>query len=93
MEQFDAIIIGAGPAGMMAAIRAAERGRKILLLDRNNFPGRKLLISGKGRCNLTNACDIKEFIEKFSQSRDFLRNAFATLERKMIPMHRDFVFS
>jgi len=51
---YDAIVIGAGPAGMMAAIRAAERGRKVLLAERNESPGRKLLISGKGRCNLTN---------------------------------------
>ncbi|MFC1624642.1 FAD-dependent oxidoreductase, partial [Candidatus Omnitrophota bacterium] len=77
MERFDAIIIGAGPAGMMTAIRAAERKRKILLIERNNTPAKKLLISGKGRCNLTNSCDIEEFLEKFSESRDFLRNAFA----------------
>ena len=77
MEQFDAIIIGAGPAGMMAAIRAGERSRKILLVERNDTPGKKLLISGKGRCNLTNSCDIEDFLGKFSQSRDFLRNVFA----------------
>ena len=77
MERFDTIIIGAGPAGMMAAIRAAERKRRILLVERNNTPGRKLLISGKGRCNLTNVCDIEAFLEKFSESRDFLRNVFA----------------
>ncbi|MBL7131845.1 MAG: NAD(P)/FAD-dependent oxidoreductase [Candidatus Omnitrophica bacterium] len=77
MERFDAIIIGAGPAGMMAAIRAAERNKNILLIERNSAPGKKLLISGKGRCNLTNSCDIADFLGKFSQSRDFLRNAFA----------------
>ena len=77
MEQFNAIIIGAGPAGMMAAIRAAERDRKILLVERNDLPGKKLLISGKGRCNLTNSCDIEDFLGKFSESRNFLRNAFA----------------
>jgi predicted Rossmann fold flavoprotein len=77
MEQFDAIIIGAGPAGMMAAIRAAERNRNVLLVERNDIPGKKLLISGKGRCNLTNSCDIEDFLEKFSLSRDFLRNSFA----------------
>lgn len=76
MERFDAIIIGAGPAGMMAAIRAAERDKKILLIERNNVPGRKLLISGKGRCNLTNSCEIEDFLGKFSESRHFLRNAF-----------------
>jgi predicted Rossmann fold flavoprotein len=77
MQEFDAIIIGAGPAGMMAAIRAAERKKKVLLVERNNTPGRKLLISGKGRCNLTNSRDIGEFLGKFSESRNFLRNAFA----------------
>ncbi|MBL7084572.1 MAG: NAD(P)/FAD-dependent oxidoreductase [Candidatus Omnitrophica bacterium] len=77
MEQFDAIIIGAGPAGMMATIRAAERKRKVLLIERNDTPGKKLLISGKGRCNLTNSCDIEDFLEKFSESRNFLRNTFA----------------
>ena len=77
MKQFDVIIIGAGPAGMMASIRAAERNRKVLLLERNDGPGIKLLISGKGRCNLTNSCDIEDFLGKFSQPRDFLRNAFA----------------
>ena len=77
MRQFDAIIIGAGPAGMMAAIRAQERDRKVLLVDQNPTPGAKLLISGKGRCNLTNSSDIADFLEKFSSSRDFLRNAFA----------------
>ncbi|MCK4462871.1 MAG: aminoacetone oxidase family FAD-binding enzyme, partial [Candidatus Omnitrophica bacterium] len=77
MKEFDAIIIGAGPAGMMAAIRAAERNRNILLVEQNDILGRKLLISGKGRCNLTNSCDIEGFLEKFSPSRAFLRNAFA----------------
>ncbi len=77
MEQFDAIIIGAGPAGIMASIRAAQRNKKVLLLEQNDTPGKKLLISGKGRCNLTNSCDIEDFLKKFSQSRDFLRNAFA----------------
>jgi len=77
MEKFDAIIIGSGPAGMMAAIRAAERKRKILLLERNDAPGRKLLISGKGRCNLTNSRDIGDFLDRFSPSGIFLRNAFA----------------
>ena len=77
MEQFDVIIIGAGPAGMMAAIRAAEKNRNVLLIERNNILGKKLLISGKGRCNLTNSCDIEDFLEKFSRSRNFLRNSFA----------------
>ncbi len=77
MEQFDVIIIGAGPAGIMGAIRARERNRNVLLIERNDILGKKLLISGKGRCNLTNSCDIEDFLGKFSESRAFLRNAFA----------------
>ncbi len=77
MEKFDVIIIGAGPAGMMAAIGAAKRQRRVLLIERNTYLGKKLLITGGGRCNLTNICGINEFLEKFSASRDFLRNAFA----------------
>ena len=76
-QHYDAIVIGAGPAGMMAAIRAAERGRHVLLVERNESPGRKLLISGKGRCNLTNSGDLTSFLAEFSESRDFLRNSFA----------------
>lgn len=76
MEQYDAVIIGAGPAGMMAAIRAGQRGRRTLLIERNNTCGRKLLISGAGRCNLTNSGSINDFLSKFSSSRDFLRNVF-----------------
>lgn len=74
---YDAIIIGAGPAGMMAAIRAAGRGRKVFLLEKMPSAGRKLLLSGKSRCNLTNAGGIDKFLKKFSPSGNFLRNAFA----------------
>ena len=54
MTQFDVVIIGAGAAGLMCAIRAGQRGRKVLLLDHNNEVGAKILISGGGRCNFTN---------------------------------------
>jgi hypothetical protein len=75
---YDLIVIGAGPAGMMAAGTAASRGKKTLLLEKNSKAGEKLLISGKGRCNLTNACeDIEDFLKKFSFSGLFLRNAFS----------------
>ncbi|MCF7908261.1 MAG: NAD(P)/FAD-dependent oxidoreductase [Candidatus Omnitrophica bacterium] len=77
MEEFDVIIVGAGPSGMMAAIGAAQRKRKVLLIERNSSPGKKLLISGNSRCNLTNSCEIREFLDKFSASGNFLRNAFA----------------
>jgi len=75
--RYDAIIIGAGPAGMMAAMTAAGHGRKVLLLEKMPHAGRKLLISGKGRCNLTNAGSVDKFLKKFSDSGVFLRNTFA----------------
>ncbi|MFA5271793.1 MAG: NAD(P)/FAD-dependent oxidoreductase [Candidatus Omnitrophota bacterium] len=77
LQSYDAIVIGAGPAGMMAAICAAERHKKILLIERNNTPGAKLLITGGGRCNLTNTRESREFLNSFYSSRDFLRNSFA----------------
>lgn len=77
MNSYDVIIIGAGPAGMMAAITAAKKGRKVLLLEKMAQPGKKILISGKGRCNLTNAGSMDKFLKKFSKSGVFLRNAFA----------------
>ncbi len=53
-EIFDLAIIGAGPAGMMAAVRASECGAKVVLLEKNASPGIKLLMTGKERCNITN---------------------------------------
>jgi len=74
---YDAVIIGAGPAGMMAAIQAGKRKKRVLLLEKNDIPGRKLLMSGKGRCNVTNnAEDTDELIGNFSYSGRFLYNAF-----------------
>lgn len=64
---------------MMAAGRAAERGRDVLLLEKNDILGRKLLISGKGRCNITNAGDINEYFENFGKNGQFLRNAFSRI--------------
>lgn len=63
MRELELIVVGAGAAGMMAAISAAENGipgTKILVLERNEKPGKKIYITGKGRCNLTNACDMEE---------------------------------
>lgn len=75
------IVAGAGPAGMMAAIRAAQSGGNVILLEKNPVPGHKLLLSGKGRCNLTNACGLDPFLTHFNNGQ-FLRNAFAKLFNK-----------
>ena len=77
MKTWDSVVVGGGPSGMMAAGRAAERGRSVLLIERNRHLGSKLLISGKGRCNLTNDADRDLFIEEFGPSGRFLYNAFA----------------
>lgn len=69
-------VIGGGPAGMMAAIRAADLHQDVTLFEKNPALGRKLLLSGKGRCNLTNACDLELFLERFSGKGQFLRDAF-----------------
>ena len=61
---------------MMAGIRAAGLGQDVILLERKSSPGNKLLLSGKGRCNLTNAQDLEYFLKKFSKNGDFLRDAF-----------------
>jgi len=72
-------VVGAGPAGMMAAIRAGELGHEVILIERNPLPGKKLLLSGKGRCNLTNICDLDVFLKRFSGNGEFLRDAFKKL--------------
>ncbi len=77
MNKYDVIIIGAGPAGLIAAGRAAELGGKILILEKMRNEGRKLLITGKGRCNITNNATIGEFITHVFPNGRFLRNAFS----------------
>jgi len=54
METYDVVVIGAGGAGMMCALQAGRRGRRVVLLEHANLPGRKIRISGGGRCNFTN---------------------------------------
>jgi predicted Rossmann fold flavoprotein len=70
------IVIGGGPAGMMAAIRAGQLNGQVTLIEKNSSPGKKLLLTGKGRCNLTNACGLDAFLERFSDGGQFLRDAF-----------------
>jgi predicted Rossmann fold flavoprotein len=74
---YDVIVIGAGAAGLLAAGRAAELGGKVLLLEKMERAGRKLLITGKGRCNITNDAPESEFLKHIHPDSNFLRHAFA----------------
>ena len=75
-EKYNLAIIGAGPAGMMAALRASECGANVVLLEKNHIPGVKLLITGKERCNITNAeTDVRKFTANFGKNGKFLLTA------------------
>ncbi len=74
-EQRKVAVIGGGAAGMMAAIHAAENGARVTLIERNNVCGKKLKITGKGRCNVTNACDVKDFMQNVPTNPRFLYSA------------------
>jgi len=77
VEKIKIVVVGAGPSGMMAAIRAASLGQDITLLEKKSTLGNKLLLSGKGRCNLTNTEELQRFLKRFSdKAGDFLRDAF-----------------
>ncbi len=78
MNKYDVIVVGGGPAGLVAAGRAAELGAKVLLLEKMRQTGRKLLITGKGRCNITNDAQISEFITHVYPNGKFLRSAFSS---------------
>ena len=73
--KYDGIVIGGGPAGMFAAITAAKRGKRVLLLERNDRLGKKLLITGKGRCNVTNDCSDQEVLQNTPRNGRFLYSA------------------
>jgi predicted flavoprotein YhiN len=75
-EIFDVILIGGGAAGLMAAGRAGEIGAKVLLLEKTDGCGKKILVSGKTRCNLTNNAEMKAFIAMYGVNGRFLCNAF-----------------
>jgi predicted Rossmann fold flavoprotein len=82
-EVLDLIVIGAGPAGLFCAANASGKDRKILILEKKRSPGRKLLVSGSGRCNLTHDGDIRSFLDHYGDHGRFLRPAllgFANLD-------------
>ncbi|MDP4108776.1 MAG: NAD(P)/FAD-dependent oxidoreductase [Bacillota bacterium] len=76
-DGFNTVIIGGGPAGLMAAYAASEAGNKVTLLEKNNFPGRKLRITGKGRCNITNNCTNDIFFQNVPVNPKFLLSALS----------------
>ena len=78
MEKFDTLIIGGGPAGLIAAIRASSLGQKVAVAEKNPSVGEKLLLAGRGRCNFTNAeDDINTFISRYGDNGKFLYSAFS----------------
>lgn len=82
--KYDVIVIGGGPAGMFAAITAAEQGGQVLLLERNDRLGKKLLITGKGRCNVTNHCTAREVLENTPRNGRFLYSAMESFPPEQI---------
>jgi hypothetical protein len=78
------LIVGAGPAGMMAAISAARAGARVTLFERMDRPGVKLLATGGGRCNLTNTLAPEAFLERFGRHGKFLRPALAALDQRAL---------
>ena len=70
------IIIGGGAAGMMAAIAAAGAGHKVCIYEKNEKLGKKIYITGKGRCNVTNACDTEELFQNVVHNAKFLYSSF-----------------
>ena len=78
------IVIGGGPSGMMAAYGAAEKGHDVTLLEQNEKLGKKLYITGKGRCNLTNACDIEQLFSNVMSNRKFLYSAFYGFDNRQV---------
>jgi predicted Rossmann fold flavoprotein len=80
---YDVVVIGGGPAGMMASVRATEQGARVLLLEKNPGLGKKLLITGGGRCNVTNATfDVRTFLKKYKDNDKFLFSAFSQFDVK-----------
>ena len=78
------VVVGAGAAGFMAAIAAARSGAKVTLLEKMGMPGRKLMITGKGRCNITNACDMRDMIPMIPGNGKFLFGAFHSFTNRDI---------
>lgn len=84
-NKFDVAVVGAGPAGMMAAGVAAEAGAKVILIERNKELGKKLLLTGNGRCNITNAeFNLRKLVENYGENGKFLFHAFSVFGPKEV---------
>ena len=77
-------VIGAGAAGMMAAIKAAEYGAAVTVFEKNDRPGKKLRITGKGRCNVTNDCERDEFFANIPRNPRFLYAAYSSFSSEEV---------
>ena len=80
----EVIVIGAGAAGMMAAISAADCGHKVLVLEKNEKPGKKLYITGKGRCNVTNACDAEDYFGHLLHNPKFMYSGYYGFDSRAV---------
>jgi len=83
-QRLDVIVIGGGAAGMIAAIFAARNGKSVTLIEQNEKLGKKLFITGKGRCNFTNACDTEDLFQNVVTNPKFLYSAFYTFSNQMV---------
>ena len=83
MDEYDIAVIGGGPAGIMAAIAASQNSSKVILLEKNPQLGRKLLMTGGGRCNITNLKPIKKLLNIYPQ-KNFLKHSFFTFTNEML---------
>ncbi|MGL5123555.1 MAG: NAD(P)/FAD-dependent oxidoreductase [Fusobacteriaceae bacterium] len=82
MKHYDLIVIGGGPSGIFCSINVATSSKKVLLIEKNNKIGKKLLIAGHGKCNLTNAGDIKNFLNKYGTGNKFIKTALNSFKPK-----------
>jgi len=82
MEKYTLVVIGGGPAGLFCALRAAGNGRRILILEKKAHPGRKLLLSGLGQCNITHDEDIGSFFSHYGDNGRFLKSALMNFQNR-----------
>ncbi|MDR0469243.1 MAG: NAD(P)/FAD-dependent oxidoreductase [Peptococcaceae bacterium] len=77
MKETGVLVVGGGPAGLLASIRAAQKGARVILVEKNRQLGRKLRITGKGRCNITNTGEINDFVRQYGGQGSFLYSVFS----------------